>query len=199
MKHDTDNPPARRTTRLERLVLDKGLVDAKHLDDIIDEHISARNPKVGAQVVARAWTEPQFREHLLADADEALATMGLGWAFGFQATRRFEVVENTPERHNVIVCTLCSCYPTALLGPPPSWYKSDAYRSRVVLEPRVVLAELGLELSESVSVRVWDSTAETRYMVLPRRPEGADNFSVERLEGLITRDCLVGAALPDSP
>lgn len=197
--HGGPSPQAVRTSRLEEALVARGLVETNQLDAIIDEHVSARNPDAGARVVARAWTDDEFRRRLLDDADGALQELGLGWAFNFQSTRRFQVIENTETTHNVIVCTLCSCYPTALLGPPPGWYKSDSYRARVVLEPRAVLAEFGLRLDPEVELRVWDSTAETRYMVMPRRPPGTEGLGLDQLAALISRDALVGVALAREP
>lgn len=196
---DHSPTPAVRTAALERLLDRRGVVSSTELDDWIDDVVSRRNPAAGATVVARAWTEPALRELLLTDGNAGLDAMGLGWAFGLHADRRFQVVENTARVHNVVVCTLCSCYPTALLGPPPGWYKSDAYRARVVLEPRAVLREFGLELDDDVAVRVWDSTAQTRYMVLPARPAGAQGLSVEELAELVPRNALVGTALARRP
>ena len=191
--------PAMRTAALEQALEQAGVVTARELDDWIDDVVSRRNPAAGATVVARAWSDPDVRQALLADGNAGLEAMGFGWAFGLHAARRFVVVENAAEVHNVIVCTLCSCYPTALLGPPPGWYKSDAYRARVVLEPRAVLRELGLELPADVRVRVWDSTAQTRYMVLPTRPEGTEDLGVEELAALVPRDALVGTAVARRP
>jgi nitrile hydratase len=149
----------------------------------------------GARVVARAWVDPAFRARLLADATAAISELGLG---GAEASH-LVVVENTPAVHNAVVCTLCSCYPWAVLGLPPAWYKSPAYRSRVVREPRAVLAEMGLALGEDVEVRVWDSSAEVRYLVLPERPEGTDGWSEEELAALVTRDAMVGTGRPRRP
>ncbi|MDR9485345.1 MAG: nitrile hydratase subunit alpha [Sediminimonas sp.] len=184
--------PALRVRALETILTQKGLVDPAALDEIIDTYAHRVGPQEGARVVARAWADPAFREALLDDADPVLDSLGLTGRQGEHVT----VVENTPARHNVIVCTLCSCYPWTLLGIPPAWYKSDEYRARVVREPRKVLAEFGLTLPREQAVRVWDSTAEVRYLVLPMRPEGTDDWSEERLARLVTRDSMVGTGLP---
>jgi nitrile hydratase len=152
-------------------------------------------PLNGARVVARAWVDPAFRERLLEDATPAIRELGIGGMEG----EHMVALENTPSVHNVVVCTLCSCYPWPVLGLPPTWYKSPAYRARIVVEPRVVLAELGLELDESVEVQVWDSSAETRYLVLPERPEGADGLAEHELAGLVTRDAMIGVAKAEAP
>jgi nitrile hydratase len=157
--------------------------------DLFEHEIGPQN---GARMVARAWVDPAYRERLLADGAAAAAELGYGGAEG----EHLRVVENTPAVHNVIVCTLCSCYPWPVLGIPPVWYKSPPYRARVVREPRAVLGEFGLELPDDVEIRVWDSSAEMRYMVLPMRPEGTQAMSEAELAGLVTRDCMVGTAVP---
>jgi nitrile hydratase len=198
--HDHDHAvlppePALRVKALETLLTEKGLIDPAALDAIIDIYQNQVGPQNGALVVAKAWADPAFKARLLADATEVVAELGF---YGRQG-EHITVVENTSERHNVIVCTLCSCYPWPLLGIPPGWYKSDAYRARVVREPRAVLAEFGLALPEGQAVRVWDSTAEMRYLVLPMRPEGTEGLSVGELAALVTRDSMVGTGVPKVP
>jgi len=194
--HDHDRgrePPsdtALRVKALESLFVEKGLVDPTALDAIIDYYENKVGPRNGARVVARAWTDPAYRARLLANATAAIAELGYSGAQG----EHMVAVENTPTVHNMIVCTLCSCYPWPVLGLPPNWYKSHAYRSRAVIEPRAVLREFGLELPDSIEVRVWDSTAEIRYLVLPERPAGSENMSEEQLAGLVTRDAMIGTA-----
>lgn len=182
--------PTLRVKALESLLVEKGLVDPVALDKLVDTYEHQIGPRNGARVVARAWIDPRYKAHLLADANEAMAE------FGFLSKQgdRMVVVENTSKVHNVIVCTLCSCYPWPVLGLPPVWYKSAPYRSRVVIDPRGVLREFGLELAEDVEVRVWDSTAELRYLVLPERPVGTEHFGEEELAALVTRDAMVGVA-----
>lgn len=179
-----------RVKALESLLVDKGLVDRAALDALIDTYEHKVGPRNGARVVARAWTDPAFKERLLANGTAAIAELGYAGEQGAD----IRVVENTPKIHNVIVCTLCSCYPWPLLGLPPVWYKSAPYRSRTVIDPRGVLREFGTELAEEVEVRVWDSTAEERYLVLPERPEGTENLTEEALAALITRDAMIGVA-----
>ena len=186
----SDATIAQRVRRLETLLEEKGIVSGARLDEIIDASVTGASPANGARVVARAWTDADFRVRLLADGTAAVRELG----FMEGSYQRLRVVENTDTTHNVIVCTLCSCYPLRLLGPSPSWYKSEAYRSRVVREPRAVLAEFGMELSAGTEITVWDSSAETRYMVLPRRPEGTDNLGEEQLAALVTRNALIGTA-----
>ncbi|MET7735101.1 nitrile hydratase subunit alpha [Streptomyces sp. NPDC005402] len=188
--HHTDATIARRVRRLETLLEEKGLITGERLDEAIDAFLAESSPANGARVVARAWTDDAYRARLLADGTAAVQELGC-MEGSFQ---RLRVVENTESLHNVIVCTLCSCYPLRLLGPSPSWYKSEAYRSRVVREPREVLREFGLTLPDSVDITVWDSSAETRYMVLPRRPQGTEGLTEEELAALVTRNALIGTA-----
>ena len=182
--------PALRVKALESLLVEKGLVDAKALDAIIDFYETKVGPHNGARVVARAWTDPAYKQRLLTDAAAAIDEIG----FGGQEGEDMVVLENTPRVHNMVVCTLCSCYPWPVLGLPPVWYKSAPYRARAVIDPRGVLKELGLPLSEEVEVRVWDSTAELRYLVLPERPAGTDGWTEDQLANLVTRDAMVGVA-----
>jgi len=179
---------ALRVKALESLLVEKGLVDPAALDALIDTYQHKVGPRNGARVVARAWVDPAYRERLLTHADAAIAELGYG---GMQG-EHMVVVENTPKVHNLVVCTLCSCYPWAVLGLPPVWYKSAPYRSRAVIDPRGVLREFGLELAEDVEVRVWDSTADLRYLVLPERPAGTERLSEAELAGLVSRDAMVG-------
>src|SRR5215472_11714984 len=181
--------PALRVKALESLLVGKGLVDRAALDALVDTYEHKIGPRNGARVVARAWSNPAFKRRLLNDADAAIAEMGYG---GLQG-EHMVVVENSAKVHNLVVCTLCSCYPWPVLGLPPVWYKSAPYRSRAVIDPRGVLREFGLELPEDVEVRVWDSTAELRYLVLPERPAGTEDMSEEALAALVTRDAMVGA------
>jgi len=184
-----------RAAALEALLVEKGLISTDAIDAVVDLYENDVGPQNGARVVARAWVDDAYRERLRANGTAAIAELGYG---GFEGGTMV-VVENTPEIHNVIVCTLCSCYPWPVLGLPPSWYKSSAYRSRVVAEPRAVLAEFGLTLDPSVEVRVWDSTAEVRYLVLPLRPPGTESLSEEELASLVTRDSMVGTGVAASP
>jgi nitrile hydratase len=186
---------ALRVEALESLLVEKGLVDPATVDEIIRYYEQDVGPLQGARVVARAWVDPGFKRRLLADATAAVAELGLG---GAEASH-LVALENTPRVHNVVVCTLCSCYPWAVLGLPPAWYKSPAYRSRVVREPRRVLAEMGLALPDDVEVRVWDASAEVRYLVLPERPSGTEAWSEERLVPLVTRDAMIGTGRPRTP
>ena len=179
-----------RVKSLESLLVDKGLVDRDALDALVDMFEHKIGPRNGARVVAKAWIDPAYKQRLLADADHAIAELG----YGGQQGEHMVVVENTPKVHNMIVCTLCSCYPWPVLGLPPMWYKSAPYRSRSVIDPRGVLHEFGLELSDEIEVRVWDSTAELRYLVLPERPAGTEGLSEEALAALVTRDSMVGVA-----
>ncbi|MFF3457940.1 nitrile hydratase subunit alpha [Streptomyces sp. NPDC002730] len=183
---------SRRVRRLETLLEERGLVAGAALDEALDAFLSGASPANGARVTARAWVDADFRTRLLADGTAAVAELGL--SSGGVQPQRLHVVENTERTHNVIVCTLCSCYPIRLLGPSPSWYKSEAYRSRVVREPRAVLEEFGLRLPPDTEITVWDSTAETRYMVLPRRPAGTESLTEPELAALVTRNALIGTA-----
>ena len=187
--------PALRVKALETLLTEKGLIDPAALDAIIDTYQNKIGPKNGAEVVARAWTDPAFKAALLADGTAAVSALGFYGRQGEHVT----VVENTPEVHNMVVCTLCSCYPWPLLGIPPAWYKSDAYRARAVREPRKVLAEFGLELARDVALKTWDSTAEIRYLVIPQKPAGTQGWSAEALAALVTRDAMIGTAIVPSP
>lgn len=189
--HET--PIAARVRHVEALLEQRGVVDGARLDTLLDQFLAHAGPGNGQRIVARAWSDPDYRQRLLADGNAAVAELGYR-AAGLQ-DQRLEVVANADRVHNVIVCTLCSCYPIGLLGPSPSWYKSEAYRARVVREPRVVLAEFGVELADEVDVRVWDASAETRYMVLPQRPAGTDGLHERELAGLVTRRGLIGTAL----
>jgi len=192
--HDSlEAVPAARVRRLEQLLEERGLVDPVALDRSLGSFLSRATPANGARLVARAWTDAAFRARLLADAGSALGELGLSMHGGIQE-QRLRVLANTERQHNVVVCTLCSCYPIALLGPSPSWYKSEAYRSRVVRDPRAVLHEFGLLLDPEVEITVWDSSAESRYLVLPRRPEGTDGLGEHDLAALVTRNGLIGVA-----
>lgn len=200
--HDHDQPhsllpsdPALRVKALETLLIGKGLVDPATLDEIIDTYQTKIGPQNGAEVVARAWSDDAFRDLLFNDATAAVSQMGF---YGRQG-EHIVAVQNTDNVHNLVVCTLCSCYPWPLLGIPPGWYKSDAYRARAVREPRKVLAEFGVTLPESVSVKVWDSTAEIRYLVVPQRPAGTEGWDVKDLANLITRDAMIGTGLVAVP
>ena len=175
---------------LRELLVEKGVITEAEVEAAVQD-MQSRTPERGARVVARAWLDPQFRERLLANGTEACESLGID-----VPKLRLVVVENTPEVHNAIVCTLCSCYPRMLLGIPPDWYKSRGYRSRMVREPRAVLAEFGLQLPGDVQVRVHDSTADMRYMVLPMRPAGTEGWSEERLAGIVSRDSMIGVAVP---
>jgi nitrile hydratase len=179
-----------RTKALESLLVEKGLVDPAAVDALIDTYERKIGPRNGARVVARAWVDSEYKKRLLSDATAAIAELGYT---GMQG-EHVHVVENTPKVHNLVVCTLCSCYPWPVLGLPPVWYKSAPYRSRAVLDPRGVLREFGLEIAEDAEVRVWDSTAEVRYLVLPERPEGTEKLSEEELASLVTRDAMVGVS-----
>ena len=179
-------------TAIRDLLVEKGVVTPEQIRTQL-EFMDSRGPAVGAQIIARAWTDPAFRERLLDDGTAAVAELGIPMA-GTQLV----VVENTPDAHNMIVCTLCSCYPRTILGLPPDWYKSKSYRSRAVIEPRAVLREFGTEIPDGVTVRVHDSNADMRYLVLPMRPEGTEGWDAERLAGIVTRDCMVGTALPQA-
>jgi nitrile hydratase len=179
-----------RVRTLESLLVEKGIVDPAAIDLLVETYETRIGPHHGARVVARAWTDPGFRARLLADATTAVLDFELPGA----PAAALVALENTPAVHNLVVCTLCSCYPTQLLGLPPVWYKSAPYRSRAVIDPRGVLRELGLELPKDTEVRVWDSTSDVRYMVLPERPAGTDGWSEDRLAAIVTRDSMIGAA-----
>ncbi len=186
---------ALRTRALESLLVEKGIVASDAIDAVVQAYEQDIGPLNGARVVARAWLDPRYRARLLEHGTEAIAEVGYQGIEGAEIV----VLENTDTVHNVVVCTLCSCYPWPVLGLPPMWYKSAAYRSRTVIEPRAVLREFGLELNESVEVRVWDSNAEVRYMVLPQRPEGTDDMSEEELVALVTRDSMIGVTKAREP
>jgi len=188
-------PPALRTEALEQLLTERGLIDPKAMNEIITEYETNVGPLNGAKVVARAWTDPQYRQRLLEDGTAAIKELGF---FGRQG-EHIVVVENTATTHNVVVCTLCSCYPWPVLGLPPSWYKDPAYRSRMVREPRTVLAEMGLELADNVQIIVRDSTSEVRWLVLPERPAGTEHLTEEELVPLVSRDAMVGVAKVKAP
>jgi nitrile hydratase subunit alpha len=177
-----------RVRAIQTILVEKGYTDAAALDAIVEAYETKIGPHIGARIVAHAWSDPDFRQALLADASKAAAPFGHQGKIGDHLV----VVENTPERHNMVVCTLCSCYPWDVLGLPPVWYKSFAYRSRAVKEPRAVLGEFGVTLPDDVEIRIWDSTAEVRYMVLPARPSGTEGWSEERLAALVTRDSMIG-------
>jgi len=196
--HDQGSPLTEtelRVRALESLLVDKGLVEPAALDTLIDTYETKVGPRNGARVVARAWADPAYKARLLQNASAAIAELGYMGSQGEDMV----VLENTPKVHNMVVCTLCSCYPWPVLGLPPVWYKSAPYRSRAVLDPRGVLREFGLELSDDVEVRVWDSTAELRYLVLPERPAGTEGLSEEALATLVTRDSMIGVARVQAP
>jgi nitrile hydratase subunit alpha len=198
--HDHDgqrmpSDPALQVMALESLLIEKGLVDGKALDALVETYEHKVGPHNGAKVVARAWQDPAYKARLLADATAAIAELGFS---GLQG-EHMVAVENGPTVHNLIVCTLCSCYPYPVLGLPPVWYKSAPYRSRAVIDPRGVLREFGLELPQQCEVRVWDSTAEVRYLVIPERPPGTDGMTEEQLAALVTRDAMIGVARVQSP
>jgi nitrile hydratase len=188
--HDDDEEMGFRVAALERLLTEKGLVDPAALDELIDTYQHRVGPRNGARVVAKAWTDPAFKSWLLRDATAAIASFG----FAGRQGEHMIALENTPAVHNMVVCTLCSCYPWPVLGLPPVWYKSAPYRSRAVSDPRGVLQEFGVELSGDVEVRVWDSTAEVRYLVVPRRPPGTEAWSEDQLANIVTRDAMIGVA-----
>ena len=187
---EAPSDPALRVMALESLLIEKGLVDPAALDALIDTYEHKIGPRNGARVVARAWVDPEYKKRLLIDATAAIAELGYEGGQGAHMV----VVENTPDCHNLVVCTLCSCYPWPVLGLPPVWYKSAPYRSRTVIEPRGALREFGLEIGENVEIRVWDSTSEMRYLVLPERPAGAEHLSEDELAALVTRDAMIGTA-----
>jgi len=182
----------RRARALEELLTEKGIVSAEFIDQVVEAYAQDIGPMNGAKVVARAWVDPEYKRRLLADGSAAIAELGIGGPEGDHIV----AVENTPEVHNVVVCTLCSCYPWPVLGLPPTWYKSPPYRSRMVREPRTVLAEMGCDVPDDVEIRVWDSSAEMRYLVLPARPPSTDGVSEEDLAATVTRDAMIGVARP---
>jgi nitrile hydratase subunit alpha len=184
-----------RVRALETILTEKGYVDSAALDAIVEAYETKIGPHNGARVVAKAWSDPAFKRALLADGSKAVGALGHVSRVGDHLV----VVENTPARHNMVVCTLCSCYPWEMLGLPPVWYKSAPYRSRVIKEPRAVLSEFGVTLPKDIEIRVWDSTAETRFLVLPMRPAGTENWSEERLTELVTRDSMIGTGLAKNP
>jgi nitrile hydratase len=203
MPHDQDHdhdrekgsalsPIALRVKALESLLIEKGYVDPEALDVIVETYETKIGPRNGAHVVAKAWSDPEYKASLLKDATAAIVSLGYTGRQG----EHMVAVENTPTTHNLIVCTLCSCYPWTVLGLPPVWYKSPPYRSRAVIDPRSVLADFGLNLPEETAISVWDSTAEIRYMVLPMRPQGTQGWSEEKLAKLVTRDAMIGTGLP---
>ena len=199
-EHDHDHQVvpddiALRVRALESILVEKEMIDPADLDAVVDAYENRIGPRNGAQIVARAWTDPEYRARLLADGTAAIGEFGFLGAQG----EHMVVVENTPDVHNLVVCTLCSCYPWPTLGLPPVWYKSAPYRARAVIEPRAVLREFGVELPDDVEVRVWDSTAEIRYLVLPERPAGTENLTEEQLAELVTRDSMIGVARVAAP
>lgn len=196
--HDHTHPPselALRVKALESLLVEKGLVDLAAVDSLIETYETKVGPRNGAQVVARAWADPEFKAWLLKDATAAIDSLG----FGGRQGEHMKVVENTSSVHNLVVCTLCSCYPWPVLGLPPVWYKSAPYRARAVSDPRGVLKEFGTELGDDIEICVWDSTSEVRFLVLPERPAGTDNFSEEELAELVTRNSMIGVEKAKSP
>jgi len=194
-EHSTLSPLELRVRALETVLTQKGYVDAAALDALIDTYQTKIGPRNGAQVVARAWCGPAFRRWLLEDATAAIASLG----FSGRQGEHMVAVENTPQQHNLVVCTLCSCYPWPILGLPPTWYKSAPYRARVVKDPRGVLEDFGVRLPETVRIRVWDSTAEVRYLVVPQRPTGSEHLTERELTDLVTRDSMIGTGLPLQP
>src|ERR1700691_5989830 len=189
------SPTELRVRALETVLTQKGYVDPAALDDLIDTYQTKIGPRNGAQVVAHAWRDAEFRHRLLEDATAAIASLG----FSGRQGEHMVAVENTPEQHNIVVCTLCSCYPWPTLGLPPTWYKSAPYRARVVKDPRGVLRDFGMHLPETVRIRVWDSTAEVRYLVLPQRPRGSEHLTERELADLVTRDSMIETGLPLNP
>lgn len=183
-----------RTMALESLLIEKGLITTEEVDKLIHYYVTDIGPMNGAKVVARAWVDPEFKKSLLENGKKAVTGLGLEGP-----ASELIVLENIPDIHNVVVCTLCSCYPWTMLGLPPTWYKSTAYRSRVVIDPRGVLREFGLELDDSVEIRVWDSNAEIRYLVLPERPKGTEHMNEEELAALVTRDSMIGVTKANTP
>ncbi|MGE0279991.1 MAG: nitrile hydratase subunit alpha [Rhizobiaceae bacterium] len=201
MSHDHDHhdnhldPMAARVKALETILTEKGLIDPAAIDVIVDTYENKVGPKNGAKVVAKAWVDPDYAAWLKRDATAAIASLG----FAGRQGEHMQAVFNTPDTHNLIVCTLCSCYPWSVLGLPPVWYKAPPYRSRAVIDPRSVLEEFGLSLSPETRIRVWDSTAELRYLVVPLRPEGTDDWSEQRLADLVSRDSMIGTARAKLP
>ena len=193
--HAVPDDIALRVRALESVLVDKKMVDPADLDKVVDTYENKIGPRNGAQVVARAWVDPNYKARLLEDGTAAIAELGFGGAQG----EHMVVIENTPGVHNLVVCTLCSCYPWPTLGLPPVWYKSSAYRARAVIEPRKVLSEFGTELDDSVEVHVWDSTAEIRYLILPERPSGTEDMTEEELAEIVTRDSMIGVTRVPSP
>jgi len=184
-----------RTRAIETILLEKGYIEQAAIDELIETYEKKIGPRNGAQVVAKAWVDPKFRKWLLEDGTAAIGSLG----FGGRSGNHLVALENTPSLHNMVVCTLCSCYPWAVLGLPPLWYKSAPYRSRTVADPRGVLKDFGIELPKDTEIRVWDSTAELRYMVVPMRPAGTEGWSEEKLAELVTRDSMIGTGFPKSP
>ena len=194
--HDHDKPwQAVRTEAMEALLSELGIIDSDRVDEIVSYYEEGIGPKSGARVVAKAWTDPAFKKALLDDATKAVSTLGHVSRVGDHLV----AVENTPQRHNMVVCTLCSCYPWEMLGLPPVWYKAAPYRSRAVKDPRGVLADFGVSLPQETEIRVWDSTAETRFLVLPMRPAGTEGWSEQQLAQLVTRDSMIGTGFPKTP
>lgn len=193
--HHSELDIALRVKAIESLLVEKGIIDPATLDTIVDAYEHRIGPHNGARIVAKAWVDPDYKQRLLTDGTSAIAELGLT---GF-SSEHMVVVENTPQVHNLIVCTLCSCYPWAILGLPPTWYKSFAYRSRAVIEPRKVLKEFGLEIPNDVEIRVWDSNADLRYLVLPERPQDTEGMSEAALAGLVTRNAMIGTAKVPPP
>jgi len=191
-QHSSQSDAALKTAALEAVLLEKGLVDRETLDELIDFYQNEVGPKNGAKVIAKAWSDSEYKQWLLSDATSAIASLG----FSGRQGENMVAIENTKEVHNMVVCTLCSCYPIPVLGLPPTWYKSAPYRSRAVIEPRAVLEEFGLRLSNDVQIRVWDSTAELRYLVVPIKPSGTENWTEEKLAKLVNRDSMIGTGLP---
>ena len=195
LSETTQTDTALRTRALESLLIEKGLLTTEIIDEIVEKYEKDVGPLNGAKVVARAWTDPDYKRRLIVDGRAAIAELGFDSAQG----AKIVVLENTPDVHHLVVCTLCSCYPWSVLGLPPNWYKSYAYRSRVVREPRAILREFDLNLPDSVEIRVWDSNSDLRYMVLPERPAGTEDYTEEQLIPLVTRDSMIGVAKIESP
>ncbi len=185
------SPIEDRVAALEALLVEKGIIDTEMLDEVVEQYEHELGPMNGARVVARAWADPEYKRRLLADGTAAIAELGFGGPEGDHMV----VVENTTDVHNVVVCTLCSCYPWPVLGLPPRWYKSPPYRARMVREPRVLLAEMGCPIDDDVEIRVWDSSAEVRYLVLPMQPHGTERLSEDELAAIVSRDSMIGVAV----